>query len=196
MTKSKLLLVEGKDEFNFFGALLRHLRRQDVKVGAYDGKDNLRPFLRGLTQLPDFEAVESIGIVRDADDDANAAFQSVCSSLSNANLPVPEAPLALALGQPQVAVMIMPPGANAGMLEDLCLSAFRDDPATPCVDQYFRCIESRLGSLPRHEAKARVHAFLASRERPDLRLGEAALGGYLPWDSPVFESVKTFINQL
>ena len=196
ITKPKLLLVEGRDELNFFNALIAYLQLQGIEVRIYEGKSNLRIALQTLPGSLDFGNVESVGIIRDADDDARAAFQSVCGSLSNANLPVPNAPLLMTAGQPQVAVMIMPPGANTGMLEDLCLSAFQDDPAMPCVDQYFRCIESQMGSLPRNESKARVHAFLASRERPELRLGEAALGGYLPWDSPAFEPIKKFISQL
>ena len=46
--KSKLLLVEGPDDLSFFDALLRHLNRQDIDVRSYSGKDNLRPFLKGL----------------------------------------------------------------------------------------------------------------------------------------------------
>ncbi len=196
ITKPKMLLVEGRDEFNFFSALLRHLEQTEIEVSIYGGKDKLRTRLRALPSILGFENVESIGIVRDADEDAGAAFQSVCSSLSNANLPVPDSPLVLTSGRPQIAVMIMPPGANTGMLEDLCLSALRDDPAMLCLDQYFQCLEVQMESLPQNTSKARVHAFLASRERPDLRLGEAALGGYLPWDSPAFDAVKQFINQL
>ncbi len=196
ITNPKLLLVEGRDEFNFFSALINHLQLQDIEVRIYEGKSNLRRALQTLPLAPGFGNVKSVGIVRDADDDANAAFQSVCSSLSNANLPVPDSPLVLTSGRPQIAVMIMPPGTNTGMLEDLCLSALQGDPAMPCVDQYFQCLETQMENLPQNASKARLHAFLASRERPDLRLGEAALGGYLPWDSPAFESVKQFINQL
>lgn len=196
ITKPKLLLVEGRDEFNFFSALINHLQLQSIEVRIYEGKSNLRIALQTLLSALGFENVESVGIVRDADENAGAAFQSVCSSLSNANLPVPDAPLVLTSGRPQIAVMIMPPGANRGMLEDLCLSALRDEPAMLCVDQYFQCLEAQMENLPPNESKARVHAFLASRERPDLRLGEAALGGYLPWDSPAFEPVKQFISRL
>jgi len=196
ITKSKLLLVEGPDDHSFFDALLRHLNRQDIEVRSYNGKDNLRPFLKGLPAFPEFVNVMLLGITRDADDYADRTFQSICDSLSNANLPVPDAPLVLASGQPQVTVMIIPPGENKGMLEDLCLSVLQDDPAMPCVNQYFDCVENQMGNLPRNMAKAKVHAFLASRERPDLRLGEAALRGYLPWDSSAFEPVRQFISHL
>ncbi|MBI1924856.1 hypothetical protein HYR99_11485 [Candidatus Poribacteria bacterium] len=196
ITKSKLLLVEGPDDLRFFKALLRHLDLQDIEVGIYDGKDNLRPFLKALPAIPEFAIVKSLGIIRDADDKATTTFQSVHDALLNANLPAPDAPLVLQPGQPQVAVMIMPPSANEGMLEHLCLSAARDDPAMPCVDSYFQCIKAQTGNLPPNMAKAKVHAFLASKEKSYLRIGEAAEKGYWYWDNLVYDPVKRFINQL
>jgi hypothetical protein len=196
ITEPKLLLVEGRDEINFFNSLIRHLRIQEIEVRSYEGKDRLRSALQTLIIAPGFDMLESIGIVRDADNDANAAFQSVCGSLSNAGLPVPGAPMLITSERPQTGVMIMPPGEPEGMLENLCLSAFQTDPAMPCVEQYFECLEAEMENLPSHVAKAHIHAFLASRERPDLRLGEAALRGYLPWDSPAFASVRQFVGQL
>lgn len=83
------------------------------------------------------------------------------------------------------------------MLEDLCLAAVADDPAMNCVDEYFSCLGEQNVSL-RESAipKARLHAFLASRERPGLRLGEAAEKNDIPLDSPVFEPVTEFLRQL
>ena len=83
------------------------------------------------------------------------------------------------------------------MLEDLCLAAVADDPAMRCVDEYFSCLEDQ--SISQRESaipKARLHAFLASRERPGLRLGEAAEKNDIPLDSPVFEPVVNFLRQL
>ncbi len=74
--KSKLLLVEGPDDLSFFDALLRHLNRQDIDVRSYGGKDNLRPFLKGLPAFPGFVNVVSLGITRDADDYADRTFGS------------------------------------------------------------------------------------------------------------------------
>ena len=83
------------------------------------------------------------------------------------------------------------------MLEDLCLAAVADDPAIQCVDEYFICLDQQ--GISQKEiviAKARLHAFLASRERPGLRLGEAAEKNDIPLDNPVFEPVTKFLRQL
>ena len=116
----KMLLVEGRDAFEFFKALLRHLGMAD--------------------DLPD------------------------C--------------------------------ANPGMLETLCLEAVGDDPAVPCVQQYLACLEQRGLDPPGNLHKARLHAFLASRPRPQLLLGQAAHAGYWPWSSPAFDLVKEFLRAL
>jgi hypothetical protein len=44
--------------------------------------------------------------------------------------------------------------------------------------------------------KAKLHAFLASRPKPDLLLGQAAHTGYLPWDSSAFDLLKQFLQAL
>ncbi len=88
------------------------------------------------------------------------------------------------------------------MLEDLCLAAVTKDPSTRsamhCVDDYFKCLGEQAGISHKINAlpKARIHAFLASRPDPELRLGEAAQRGYFPLDSPVFKPVIDYLTQL
>ncbi len=62
------LLVEGKDQLNFFEALIEHLSLENVQIQDFGGVDELRSFLPALVNMPNFhEIVESIGIVRDVD---------------------------------------------------------------------------------------------------------------------------------
>ena len=70
------------------------------------------------------------------------------------------------------------------------------DPAMRCVDEYFECIERANGSLPNNMDKAKVQAFLASRDRPGLLVGQAAAAGYWPWTSDAFSHVRRFIQNL
>ncbi len=44
--------------------------------------------------------------------------------------------------------------------------------------------------------EAKVHAFLSSRIESDLRLGEAALASYWPFDNAVFDPLKDFLLSL
>ena len=90
----------------------------------------------------------------------------------------------------------MPDGAHGGMLESLCKDAVKDDGAAKCVDEFLKCVMERISSPPKPTAKAWMHAWLASRQEPDKRLGEAANAGYLPWNSPAFSELATFLRQL
>lgn len=77
----KLLLVEGKDDAGFFGALLKQLQLEDIEIRSFDGTSNFSTYLKTLKATPGFSQVVSLGIVRDADKDHNSAFQSICSGL-------------------------------------------------------------------------------------------------------------------
>ena len=193
--KPKQLLVEGQDEERFFDALLNHLKIDDIEVKNYGGKHKLKSYLDVFVNVSSFDQVQSIGIVRDADDNAASAFQSVQDSLSKVNLAVSKEVLAPADDSlPKVTVFIMPGHAKSGALEDLCLSALKDDPATPCVAEFMQCVKQSVLKVPHNEAKARMHVFLASRKDPELRIGEAAQRGYLPWSNAAFTQLIEFVR--
>jgi len=194
ITQPNLLVVEGKEEELFFGAFIKHLDLQNVQVMGIGGKTTLRRNLKALTLSPHFADVIFLGIVRDANNDPGAAFQSVRDALHAVNLPAPECPLVPAGDSPRVAVMILPEEGVAGMLEDLCLGSVMQDPAMHCAEQYFECLHREGLSLPDNMSKAKVQVFLASRPRAGLRLGEAAQAGYWPWDAEAFQQVRTFLQ--
>lgn len=193
---SKQLLVEGREEQFFFDAFLRHLGINDVQIQNCGGKDNLRAVLRTVAGSLDFPLVSSIGIVRDADDNAQSALQSVQNSLGNTGLPVPQSFLTSAGEFPKVSVFIMPDNSNAGALERLCLSALADEPAMPCVEDFLKCVNDAVSDPPQDQSKAQIHAFLASGQDPELRLGEAAQRGYIPWTHSAFEPLAQFLREL
>ena len=193
----KMLLVEGESDRRFFETLLGRLfSTETIQVERYGGKFALREFLRLLQISPDYPMVDSIGVTRDADESSASAFQSVRSLLMSAGLDAPDEPMVATRGRPRVSVFILPNCESAGMLETLCLSAVQDDPAMPCVEQYLRCLEDSAGMPPKHPDKARAHAFLASRSKPELRVGEAAEAGHWQLNSPVFDPLKSFLLAL
>jgi len=188
-----VLLVEGKEEIKFFEALLAHLKIPEIQVLTYQGKPNLPARLRTLQALPGADQIKTLGIERDADNDAKGAFQSVQGSLKKNGYPCPKKQLQLEGGSPAVVVMVLPGAGRKGMLEDLCLESVKHDPAISCLNEYFRCLDETGLKKPNNISKARVHAFLASREVPEKRLGEAALAKYWPFASEAFLELKKFI---
>jgi hypothetical protein len=197
ITKPKLLLGEGTEEVRFFKALLTHLGISDVQVEQFGGKNNLSNYVPAIARTAGFLQLTSLAITRDADNDAAAAFASVCYSLQSVSLAKPPAPGQFIGSSPRVGTFILPDNQKAGMLEDLCLAAVATDPTMQCVEDYFLCL-SRIPNRrqPNNPAKARVHAWLASQVEPDKQLGVAADIGYLDWHSPAFAPLIQFLKTL
>lgn len=198
ITKPKLLIGEGKEEVYFFNALLKHLGIDDVQVENYEGKKKLVSYVKAIPVRPNFHVLQSVAVVRDADDNPERAFQSVSDALKIGGMNPPSGHSQFSVGCPKVGVFIMPDGQRTGMLEDLCMHSVEGDPATPCVEEYLTCIlrVRQIQILPALKSKAWVHAWLASKEQPDKRLGEAAAAGYWPWDDKVFSKLTEFLRSL
>ena len=194
--KPTQLLVEGKDQQNFFGAFIERLELQNrPQIQDFGGVNELRGFLRSFVRTSGFDMVESIGIVRDAEESEAAARQSVEDSLRNADLPVPgddEGPG----GGPAVHMLILPGGEEPGMLETLLYRSVVDDPVNRCIDEFFVCVNTLPGIDIRRPAKARAQAYLATRPSPQVSVGVAAREGYWPLDHEAFAGVRAFVAAL
>jgi hypothetical protein len=195
LSGEKLLLGEGDEEDFLFSSLVEHLSLVGIQALSYGGTGEIRRKLEVLKNDPDFPKVKAIGITRDADRDPGAAFQGVRSALRAAQFPVPDAPGGFTAGPLRVGVLIIP-SDRPGMLETLCLESVADDGAMPCVDRFFECVKAGAHREPSNPWKARVHAWLSSKEESHLRLGEAAKRGYWNLDHPAFEPLRSFIGRL
>lgn len=196
LIKPKLLIGEGREESDFFTALLARLAITDVQVETYNGKGNLGSYLKTLRVRPGFAGIISVGITRDADLDPPNAFKSIAGFLAQAPFSAPQSHGAFAGERPRCGIFLLPDGTSPGMLEDICIEAVRSDFAFACVEEFLSCVATRANRNPDSPAKARIEAWLASQTRPDLRLGQAAKAGLLPWDHPAFEPLKDFIKAL
>ena len=188
------LLVEGKAQQNFFEALIRHLWLHNApQIQNYGGVDELRGFLKAFANSSDFASVTRMGIVRDAEDSAESARQSVNDSLRNAGLPAPGDAEGHA---PAVYVLILPDGEGSGMLETLLCQTFANDPVNDCIDEFFDCARAHLDVEFRRPEKARAQAFLATRPSPGVSVGVAAKKNYWCLDHEAFSGVRAFLTEL
>ena len=194
--QSKLLVVEGTSEVHLFSALRRSLGLSGIQIVNARSKDNIRNTLLAVKSHTDFRTVTSLGVVRDADANAQSAFQSVRDSFRSLGLPVPVAPLQTAGNVLKTIVLILPYGANSGILEDVCLASVAQDPVIPCVDDYIKCIQGTATVQPKNMSKSRAHAFLSSREDPEVQLGIAAEKGYWNFDHNAFDPLKDLLRML
>lgn len=192
-----LMLVEGRDDEILFRALLEHLPRRDVAVRPHWGRTGLRRYLDALRSADGFDELQTLTVVRDADNDCDTALQSVCDALLAYRFDCPSAPLVFTDSSPRVAAIIMPCGERTGSLEGMCLAAVADDPAMPCVRQYAECLDGVATlNLCTNRAKLLVNAFLASRRDPSLKIGEAAGAQVWNWDHPAWQPLISFIRNM
>jgi hypothetical protein len=199
ITHDAVLVVEGRDMFGFFLALLRQLGLdQQIEVRNGGGLPGFHDYFQDLVLINEFSRVTALGIVRDCEDNPAGALQQVCAGLQRASLAVPSSPLVATSmpPQPQVTVMLLPDSNTSGMLETLCWRALGSDPRIPCIDEYLKCVEQVTGQPVRGLEKSRIHTYIAAREEPWFLLGQAARAGYFPWDSPAFDEVKRFVSGL
>ena len=198
ITKEALLLVEGKDPRNFFDALSKHLSlSQRLEIINFGGVGELRSFLIGLRGQSGFRSVKRIDIIRDAEKDAAAAFQSVQASLRRIDLTVPDEPEQCSGTQPAVGIMILPGQGREGMLETMLCETFADAPEHDCIKTFFKCVEeSRQGWAAESLDKAWARVFIATQSEPHVSVGIAAKKGYWPLDHEVLEPVRTFLKSV
>lgn len=218
--KSRLLLVEGKEDQEFFIQLGSQLDSQEFPqelfphILQYGGKDNLGNCLRLLMRHPNFKQISHIGIVRDADYGTDA-FQSVQSALKYANrdnaqqLPIPQSPIQPAGESPKVSALILPTDAE-DMLEDLVLDALKEDTVMRCVDDFFICLTDREVTVVRERlSKARVRVFIIGKNMDaQATVGDDADRRYLSdifhmtwwrpelWEHESFDDAKAFLRRL
>ena len=198
ITKEVQLLVEGNDQKNFFEAFVEHLSLCNVQTQNFGGVNELRGFLLALVNDDGFgEMVNSVGIVRDAEESATGAFESVRDSLRNAHLPAPVRPQEIASDRAglTVTVLILPDGTRPGMLETLLCETFVNSSIGECIDEFFRCVEASHETTKRPD-KARARAFLTTRPEPHLSVGVATKAGYWDLAHGAFGNVREFLGKI
>ena len=162
----------------------------------FGGVGGLREFLTGFVRMPGFHAVQSVGIVRDAERSEPAAFQSVQSSLRNAGLPVPSRIGAPSAGVPAVTVLILPGGGRPGMLETILCDTLLEQEVNRCIDVFFECVEALPDIAISNSHKARAYAYLATKPDSHHSVGVAAKAGAWDLSHPVFDDVREFLVSL
>lgn len=201
----KILAVEGKDEINFFNALLLHMNITDFDIREIGGKNKFPIKLSTLLKTPGFyladgsSSVTHLAIIRDRDEDE--AFKSIATIVKNAGLKPPTKHSEFSNGSPKVGIFIMPGETIDGtMLEDLCLKTVENHKAMTCVNEYASCISS-LEPTPKNIPKAKVQVFKAQvflAAQPEIvdSVGLGAQKKYWDFESHALDELKEFLIKL
>lgn len=196
ITKAKLLAVEGHDEVIFFNELFKYIGIEDsVELWEVGGKDQFKNKMPVLQKTTGFNKLETIGIIRDADESFENAFKSIKGVLEKMKFQAPERAGEFTAGIPKIGIFVMPDNVNEGSLENLCLDTVKDDDAMECVDQVINCAK-KLKKPPKNIPKAKTQAFLALMPEIAKNLGNGAQKGYWNFDSQRLKPLIDFLNQL
>ena len=215
--KSRLLIVEGKEDQEFIIQLATQMNVIDgwpMHIEQLGGKGNFGEYLRALTRHPRFRQLSTIGIVLDADFGGNT-FQSVRDKIRSANernprkLPVPKRAMELAEGSPDIIVLVLPSSEREGMIEDLLMDVFDEDPVSKCVDTFINCLcDEEVAISQERLPKARLRTFITGKNIGAELEGDDSDRHYLSdvfrmswwqddfWDYPLFNEAKAFLTQL
>ena len=169
----------------------------DFEVYEVGGKQQFKDKLPALVKRRGFSDVEVLAVVRDADNDANTAFESIRNILKKEKLEPPVQINQFSESSPKIGIFIMPGTSDTGMLEDLCLKTVEHHPAMVCVESFIDCV-SKLENSPNRNsiAKAKAQAFLAAMPELANSVGVGAQKGYWNFNSEELTDLKSFIDNL
>lgn len=195
INSEKIILVEGKDEINFFEAFLKKLEIEDVQIIEVGGKDKFPSEFPALLNTPGFSRVSTYVIVRDADSNVQSTLDSIKGLLSVNNQPVPDGHASYSSNNGiRSGIFIMPGNRDEGMLETLCIDAIKENPIYECVKQFIRCLtDSTSIENPRNLHKAKMHTFLSGQKKYIPSVGMAAKKGLFNFESECFNDLKQFL---
>ncbi|MYA11165.1 MAG: hypothetical protein F4087_04440 [Gemmatimonadetes bacterium] len=185
----RVLLVEGRDD----RYVVDHIRRRSPPLPDFEivDKGGIDPLLASIGVELKAPGRQAVGIIVDANDDIEARWSAVKDRVSRAGIALgdrdPNGTVVRGAAlEPDVGLWIMPDNRSPGELEDFIADMIpKDDSVWPLSRAYIDGIpaESRLFN-PKKEKRAKVHAWLAARERPRpmglaIRAGDLEVGGDL-----------------
>lgn len=209
VSKKKIVLVEGPDEDQFVSKLLRRVGRDDIEVFSADGKDRINDAIGAITFFEGFDDVTHFGVIRDADEDASAAFQSVQHGLRKFGLPVPDvAGTPKDNGSRTSCVLILPGNGERGMLETMVWNSLAAHPVAAAAEGFLERCRAILPKdvpqgrphgpegwgAPRNVDKARILALLSTMIEPEARVGLAAQKNYFDLAHDAFRPLADFLQ--
>jgi hypothetical protein len=191
-TQERLVLVEGSDDQAVIAALVEHEGLEGFQIHNMGGKSGWTTRLQAIVVDEGFkDNVRALGLMRDADNDAAACWQSCKAALEAADLVAPAQAGEVAPGDPATCVAIVPSAAGLGAIEEVCLASFPADRMT-CVGSYFGCLDGDEEPAQR-PSKALVQVYLASLDPLARSLTIAARKRQLNVAHEAFDSLRSFL---
>ena len=198
-----LILCEGNDEKYFFIWYLDYLIKNGnskldhiIQIEDIGGNEEIKKQLELWKLVSGFEQLKTIGIIRDAEKNADAAINSIIQCFSDNGLKVPDHPFSLGKSSdgPNTIYGILPgfddnDKLQNGTLEDLCLQILIDKQSESKMDMiqgYLKALQTKFGYQIHHIHKSKLHTYFASDDKfIGSKIGEAARIGAFDFGSPI-----------
>lgn len=203
--KKHLILCEGKDAEGFLTEYLRRTveQRSAIQVSDFGGNPDLRKSLKLLRVTPGFSNLCSLLIIRDAETNAQAAFDQVRFALKDHNFAMPKTQGEWEEGIPRTCFLLFPclgRMLEAGTLEDLCLSILAESES----DNVMGKIDTLLNTLSRdglrtfsHLHKTKLHTYFSVTNKfVTKNVGLAAKAGAFNWSHPNLDPLKDCLSKM
>ena len=195
----RVLLVEGPDDLHVVLQLSRSSGLSEFCIIDTQGFEKLSPRIPAEVRV---EGRTAVGILVDANDSLTSRWQAISDRLKAAGVEAPSRPDADGTiiekdGKPRVGVWVMPNNQRPGELEDFIADMI------PPSDLVWPLSKAYIDAIPLSDRKfaegkilrAKVHAWLATRERP-RPMGQSIGVGDLNVDADTCKRFVAWLRQL
>lgn len=204
--KNNIILCEGADALYFFIWLLGDAAKEnnlfeEFQVFDFGGIAQLRNFISMLKNMDGYENVSSISIVRDAEKNYSAAISSVKSSLLACELPCPQGPIDIAVGENiKIGFALFPSctrNNQNGTLEDLCLNILDGSRSFIIMRDVKKILRKKRYRLLTRSHKNKMHTYFSLTNKfVAMKIGEAAQANAFKRNAAEIKSLKEFLLSL
>lgn len=212
-----LILCEGIDEKLFFIWFLDYFKKKssldynkynEIQIEDIGGNGELVAQLGVWKLVAGFDDLKTVGIIRDAETDADAALKSIQHCFSYNGMPKPQDCFELTAnpnGGARTVFGILP-GTKTdnkwdnGTLEDLCLKILNDSQSSEKIDLLSKYLEQAQVDFKykiKHMHKARLHTYFSSNEPfIGLKIGEATKCRAFDFESNALNNFKKMFDEM
>jgi hypothetical protein len=215
--KPNLILCEGVDATHFIIWYLEYLQKTETnfncfKVLDFGGNEELPNFLVNLPNYPGYEIVESITIIRDAENSHTDSSNSIIGALRNAGFPTPKEANSIIKSvaidsnniskEIKIAFALFPDISKTainGTLEDLYINNLAErniEGVLTNITDFMKILEDE-GRVFRWTHKTKLHTYFSiSNDFVTCKIGEASKIGAFNYGCDEMERLKDLLLEM
>ena len=194
----------------------RDAKAEFAHVGLYDFKDwrgyeetQGDPFRRWLQLIkiqPDYSRLAALGVIRDAEFNAEGMEQSIRAAFTHASLPSPHNSGMWrndVENTPATGYLLLPVNGSEGCLEHSLLDGLQDDlkDLQSCAEEFADCAQRIFqtrnpnAKILNWRAKVITRAIMAGSDRPSIYFGDTSRQHFWDFEKPALRPILDFLRQ-